>query len=104
MQGTVTMPSAATDGLQAMNEDLRPRNTGLPNSPTESAIYEQVALKLLMTRVATLNVNGVNGRLPVLLKWLSETHYDIVCLQELKTSDERFPADAIRNGELDSPR
>jgi len=26
-----------------------------------------------MTRVATFNVNGVNGRLPVLLKWLSET-------------------------------
>ena len=24
-----------------------------------------------MTRIATFNVNGVNGRLPVLLKWLS---------------------------------
>ncbi|TJV04192.1 MAG: exodeoxyribonuclease III [Mesorhizobium sp.] len=50
-----------------------------------------------MIRVATFNVNGVNGRLPVLLKWLGETHYDIVCLQELKTSDEKFPAQAIRN-------
>ncbi|BCG96797.1 exodeoxyribonuclease III [Mesorhizobium sp. 131-2-1] len=48
-----------------------------------------------MTRIATYNVNGVNGRLPVLLKWLGQTEYDIVCLQELKTSDERFPADAI---------
>jgi exodeoxyribonuclease-3 len=47
-------------------------------------------------RIATFNVNGVNGRLPVLLKWLSETRYDIVCLQELKTSDEKFPINAIR--------
>jgi exodeoxyribonuclease-3 len=50
-----------------------------------------------MVRIATFNVNGVNGRLPVLLKWLGETGYDIVCLQELKTSDEKFPADAIRH-------
>ncbi|TPM96922.1 exodeoxyribonuclease III [Mesorhizobium sp. B2-1-3A] len=50
-----------------------------------------------MIRVASFNVNGVNGRLPVLLKWLGETRYDIVCLQELKTSDEKFPADAISN-------
>ncbi|MGO4837589.1 endonuclease/exonuclease/phosphatase family protein, partial [Rhizobiaceae sp. 2RAB30] len=45
-----------------------------------------------MIRVATFNVNGVNGRLPVLLKWLHATSYDVVCLQELKTSDEKFPA------------
>jgi exodeoxyribonuclease-3 len=35
-------------------------------------------------RIATYNVNGVNGRLPVLLRWLQETTPDIVCLQELK--------------------
>lgn len=50
-----------------------------------------------MVRIATFNVNGVNGRLPVLLKWLNDTKHDIVCLQELKTSDEKFPADAIRD-------
>ena len=47
--------------------------------------------------VATYNVNGVNGRLPVLLKWLAETGPDIVCLQELKAPDERFPIAEIRN-------
>lgn len=46
-------------------------------------------------RVATFNVNGVNGRLPLLLGWLEETRPDAVCLQELKSPDERFPADAI---------
>jgi exodeoxyribonuclease III len=49
-----------------------------------------------MVRIATFNVNGVNGRLPVLLRWLAGTDYDIVCLQELKTSDEKFPIEAIR--------
>lgn len=48
-----------------------------------------------MTSIATFNVNGVNGRLPVLARWLAETSYDIVCLQELKTSDEKFPVTAI---------
>ena len=46
-------------------------------------------------RIATYNVNGINGRLPVLLRWLAETRPAIVCLQELKAPDERFPADAI---------
>jgi exodeoxyribonuclease-3 len=48
-------------------------------------------------RIATYNVNGVNGRLPVLLRWLEETAPDIVCLQELKAPDEKFPAKAIRD-------
>ena len=46
-------------------------------------------------RIATYNVNGVNGRLPVLLRWLEETAPDVVCLQELKAPDERFPLTAI---------
>jgi exodeoxyribonuclease-3 len=46
-------------------------------------------------KIATFNVNGVNGRLPVLLDWLAETEPDVVCLQELKSPDERFPAAAI---------
>ena len=46
-------------------------------------------------RIATFNVNGVNGRLPVLLGWLAEAQPDIVCLQELKAPDEKFPEAAI---------
>jgi len=48
-------------------------------------------------RIATYNVNGVNGRLPVLLRWLGETSPDIVCLQELKAPQEKFPEQAIRD-------
>jgi len=43
-------------------------------------------------KVATFNVNGVNGRLPRLREWLSETSPDVVCLQEIKTDDTKFPA------------
>lgn len=46
-------------------------------------------------KIATYNVNGVNGRLPVLLKWLKEAKPDIVCLQELKAPTENFPVKAI---------
>lgn len=46
-------------------------------------------------KIATYNVNGVNGRLPVLLRWLKEKAPDIVCLQELKAPDEKFPLQAI---------
>ena len=46
-------------------------------------------------RIATYNVNGVNGRLPVLLRWLEETKPDVVCLQELKAPQEKFPEQAL---------
>jgi exodeoxyribonuclease-3 len=46
-------------------------------------------------KIATFNVNGINGRLPRLIEWLEEAAPDVACLQELKTSDERFPAAAI---------
>ena len=47
-------------------------------------------------KIATYNVNGINGRLPRLLEWLEESRPDVACLQEIKTSNETFPLDAIR--------
>lgn len=48
-------------------------------------------------KIATYNINGVNGHLPVLLRWLQETAPDIVCLQELKAPQEKFPENAIQD-------
>ncbi|HEY0396079.1 MAG TPA: endonuclease/exonuclease/phosphatase family protein [Candidatus Elarobacter sp.] len=48
-------------------------------------------------KIATYNVNGVNGRLPVLLEWLAEARPDVVCLQELKAPQEKLPEVALRN-------
>ena len=47
-------------------------------------------------KVATLNINNVNRRLPNLLDWLAAATPDIVCLQELKCEQAAFPAEAIR--------
>ena len=47
-------------------------------------------------RIATYNVNGINGRLTNLLGWLEQAAPDIVCLQELKAPDEKFPEGPIR--------
>ncbi len=46
-------------------------------------------------KIATYNVNGVNGRLPNLIRWLDEASPDIVCLQELKAPQNKFPIKAI---------
>jgi exodeoxyribonuclease-3 len=48
-------------------------------------------------KIATFNVNGVNGRLPVLLRWLRETRPDVACLQELKAAQDKFPEAALRD-------
>ena len=48
-------------------------------------------------KIATFNVNDVNKRLANLLAWLAEAGPDIVCLQELKAEQDRFPEAALRD-------
>ncbi len=47
-------------------------------------------------KIATYNVNGVNARLPVLLRWLADSQPDLACLQELKAPQEKFPHNSLR--------
>lgn len=46
-------------------------------------------------KIATYNINGIKARLPRLLEWLEETRPKVACLQEVKSQDEGFPADAF---------
>jgi exodeoxyribonuclease III len=46
-------------------------------------------------KIASFNINNVRKRLPNLFEWLRRAKPDVVCLQELKTTDAEFPADAI---------
>ena len=46
-------------------------------------------------KIATFNINNINRRLPNLLRWLRAAKPDIVCLQELKSTDADFPLAAI---------
>lgn len=47
-------------------------------------------------KIVTFNINGIKARLPRLIEYLAEQQPDVVCLQELKTSDETFPEADIR--------
>lgn len=42
-------------------------------------------------KIATWNVNSINSRMHLFPQWLEESGVDIVCLQELKCIDEKFP-------------
>ena len=46
-------------------------------------------------KIASFNINNVNRRLPNLLQWLKTAKPDVVCLQELKCTDDAFPAAAL---------
>ena len=53
-------------------------------------------------KMSTYIVNGVNGRLPVLLRWLALAQPDIVMLQELKAPQDKCPKAAIRDAGFDA--
>jgi exodeoxyribonuclease-3 len=46
-------------------------------------------------KIATYNINGINGRLERLLAWLARAEPDVVCLQELKAESLKFPRAAL---------
>jgi exodeoxyribonuclease-3 len=47
-------------------------------------------------KVATWNVNSLKVRLPQLLEWLGQHAIDVVCLQETKLTDDRFPVEPLK--------
>ena len=48
-------------------------------------------------RIATYNVNSIRSRLPIVTAWLAEHRPDVLCLQETKVGDDKFPAAAFRD-------
>ncbi len=48
-------------------------------------------------KIATWNVNSLKVRLPHLLDWLKQSDTDVVCLQEIKLTDDKFPREAIED-------
>jgi len=46
-------------------------------------------------KFVTWNINGIKARIDTLVAWLEEARPDVVCLQEIKSVDEGFPAAAI---------
>jgi len=49
-------------------------------------------------KIATWNVNSIRSRLDRVLNWLDRNSPDVLCLQELKCTDEQFPFAEIQAG------
>ena len=47
-------------------------------------------------RITTWNINSLNARLQHALDWLAANPVDVLALQELKLTDDKFPHDALR--------
>ena len=46
-------------------------------------------------KIATWNVNSVLARLPQVLRWLEAAQPDVLCMQETKCIDDKFPREAF---------
>ncbi len=46
-------------------------------------------------RIATWNVNSILARLPHVIRWIDTVQPDLLCLQETKCTDDKFPSDAF---------
>jgi exodeoxyribonuclease-3 len=53
-------------------------------------------------RLATWNINSLKVRLPHVLDWLSTAEVDVLCLQELKLTEDKFPFDELREAGYES--
>jgi exodeoxyribonuclease-3 len=49
----------------------------------------------MLLTLATWNINSVRLRLPIVEKFIDATQPDILCLQEIKCTNEQFPAEAL---------
>ncbi len=78
------------DRLARRFDELAAESRPRPARPVRRPSPEQVL------KIATFNVNNVNRRLPNLLDWLASSRPHVVCLQELKCTDDAFPAEELR--------
>ena len=48
-------------------------------------------------KIATWNVNSLTARLAHVLDWTAANPVDVLCLQELKLTEDKFPLDVLRS-------
>jgi exodeoxyribonuclease-3 len=46
-------------------------------------------------KIATWNVNSIRVRLEAVLDWMAQSQPDVLCMQEIKVTDELFPVDSF---------
>src|SRR5262245_33056414 len=50
-----------------------------------------------MMKIATWNVNSITVRMQQVLTWINDNRPDVLCLQETKCIDEKFPSAPFRD-------
>jgi exodeoxyribonuclease III len=69
----------------------------LTDAATAGELPHRMTEKEPAMKIVTYNVNGIGARLSNLLRWLDESKPDVVCLQELKAPQDKFPEQAVRD-------
>jgi exodeoxyribonuclease III len=54
-------------------------------------------MNIMSFKLATWNVNSLNVRLPHVLNWLKDNPIDVLCLQETKQEDSKFPYEVLKS-------
>src|SRR3954466_7642855 len=69
------------------------RNRATPSSLArlQTKLDTAVFIQRFPMKIATWNVNSLKVRLPHLLQWLQTNPVDVLCLQETKLTDDKFP-------------
>ena len=52
-------------------------------------------------KIATWNVNSIIARLPLVVRWLGKEKPDVLCIQETKCSDDKFPLLELKSAGYD---
>src|SRR5689334_9310584 len=95
----VDLPRGWRDGLWNVRE-LSPAVQSIAVISVTSGQCGQSATtrgrNVRIMKIATFNINNVRRRLPNLLRWLRAARPDVVCLQELKCTQEEFPAKELK--------
>jgi exodeoxyribonuclease III len=80
-----------------MRRAVNEKRAGATTSADRAVSQRACRMAHWTMKIATFNINGVNGRLSLLLEWLSTAKPDAVCLQELKAQQQRFPIKAFND-------
>ena len=96
---TPTPPASSCPGLSrpSTNSSARRQHVDARDKPghDDETRGKRRSARGTPLKIATFNVNDVNKRLPNLLAWLKHSKPDIVCLQEIKSTDAGFPRAAL---------
>ena len=92
-RGRVAAPVACTSAPKPTRRNTPARSARRRSRRDLRAVLDSRACASM--KIATFNINNIVRRLPNLLDWLRGAEPDVVCLQELKTTDGSFPQAAL---------